>query len=231
MFTVYLITNLINGKMYVGQTRKTALQRFQEHCWVGAKKDYFHFAIEKHGKENFVVDILGTYETSDQVNLAECTWILLLRTWDRKIGYNSTFGGEHGATPTDEVKQILAEKATGRLHSLETKQQMSEDRKGENNPFFGKTHDPETIETARQKLKISHAGEGNYWFGKTFTEEHRASLSQTRKGKPRATPMSAETRAKLSALAQARWDERRSNPDSTRSIGKPVGPRSKPLVV
>jgi group I intron endonuclease len=38
----------------------------------------------------------------------------------------------------------------GRTHTDEVKRLMSENRKGENNPFFGKKHNPETIEKFKE---------------------------------------------------------------------------------
>ncbi len=65
---------------------------------------------------------------------------------------NRRYQAEHGNAMqdrhhTEESIELMREKATGRLHSDETKQQMSEDRKGEGNSFFGKKH---TLEARRR---------------------------------------------------------------------------------
>ena len=44
-------------------------------------------------------------------------------------------------------------------------------RKGKKNPFFGKTHSPETIEIIRNANIGLHAGEKNPMYGRTHTEE------------------------------------------------------------
>ena len=56
---IYLVTNLINSKKYIGQTTLTVQERWNRHLYDAfAKYDdfYFHKAIRKYGKENFKVE-------------------------------------------------------------------------------------------------------------------------------------------------------------------------------
>ena len=48
---IYKITNSINGKIYIGQTRQALKERFRQHC--KAKTGAISFSIKKYGKENF----------------------------------------------------------------------------------------------------------------------------------------------------------------------------------
>ena len=53
---IYLITNKINGKQYIGQTVKTVQKRWSRHLADSKNFDfYFYKAIRKYGKENFKV--------------------------------------------------------------------------------------------------------------------------------------------------------------------------------
>ena len=59
-YELYVVTNLINGKRYVGQTRTDIgyIERFDRHyhgALYGKHKSYFHKALLKYGKENFSV--------------------------------------------------------------------------------------------------------------------------------------------------------------------------------
>ena len=67
---------------------------------------------------------------------------------------------------------------------------MSEARKGEKAPFYGKHHSEET----RKKLSEARKGEKNPNYGKHLSEETRKKLSEAHKGKH----LSEETRKKIS---------------------------------
>ena len=57
---VYCITNLINGKQYVGKTTSTIEERFKEHCRDSRKercsKRPLYDAMNKYGVENFKIE-------------------------------------------------------------------------------------------------------------------------------------------------------------------------------
>lgn len=86
---IYVITNLVNGKQYVGQA-KNAMQRFKAH--LSARDDtVLHKAILKYGKNNFNLQILESQIVN--YNEREQYWIKKLETMC-PFGYNMTEGGE-----------------------------------------------------------------------------------------------------------------------------------------
>lgn len=87
---IYKITNKVNGKVYIGQTRYTIEFRWRQHLH---KKDhtYFHNAIRKYGTENFIVEILEECNYED-LNSREIYYISKFNSF--KNGYNSTIGGD-----------------------------------------------------------------------------------------------------------------------------------------
>lgn len=97
MGQIYLITNNINGKQYVGQTHHTAEERFKEHIYGRTRDDRkfccpLYMAMNKYGVENFSMCVL---EECDDTLLdeKEIYWIDKLGTFE-KNGYNATRGGK-----------------------------------------------------------------------------------------------------------------------------------------
>lgn len=87
---IYLITNMINGKMYVGQSIHPQ-KRFQEHC-NNHTHSIIHKAIQKYGKENFKLTILEKNVVN--YNEREKYWISFYNCIVPN-GYNITPGGEN----------------------------------------------------------------------------------------------------------------------------------------
>ena len=66
MGVIYKITNNINGKIYIGQTRIPESKRWQQHVWHAdndSDKDSLLLckAIKKYGKESFSREIIIIY--------------------------------------------------------------------------------------------------------------------------------------------------------------------------
>lgn len=93
---IYCITNLINGKKYIGQTTRTIEERFRDHSYqaYASENDSRPIcrAIKKYGIENFKVDQLEEVDNSS-LNEREIYWIHELQTYGEQ-GYNATKGGD-----------------------------------------------------------------------------------------------------------------------------------------
>lgn len=93
---IYLATNRITRKKYVGQTIKTKAIRWAEHCRAAAAGSPYaiHRAIRKHGAESFTVRVLKRV-TSPLLNAAEVYFIARHKAFG-PMGYSMTTGGEGG---------------------------------------------------------------------------------------------------------------------------------------
>jgi len=155
MSIIYKTTNLLNNKIYIGQSN------YNDPTYYGSGK-WLKRSIKKYGKENFRKE---TIEECNEVELneREIYWINFYQS--NKFGYNISRGGQKGWM-------------IGLKHSEETKKKISELNKGEKNSFYGKHHTEET------KRKISESNKGNASFlGKHHTEETKKRLSDLNKGK------------------------------------------------
>lgn len=87
--TIYKVTNKVNGKSYIGQTRYTPEFRWKQHQH---KQDncYFHNAIRKYGVENFTLETIEECEIKD-LDSREIFYIAKYDTFNN--GYNLTIGG------------------------------------------------------------------------------------------------------------------------------------------
>jgi group I intron endonuclease len=88
IFYVYCISNNLDGKMYIGYTKRFE-RRMREHC---KSKYYIGNAIRKHGKENFTFQKLLWFDTEAEAKDTEKCMISELNTLC-PLGYNEAEGG------------------------------------------------------------------------------------------------------------------------------------------
>ena len=87
---VYKITNRLNGKLYVGQTRQPIEKRFLQHAKARTPLDD---AMRNCGLENFTIEVIEECETQEQANKRERFWIRVLNC-KMPNGYNRSSGGK-----------------------------------------------------------------------------------------------------------------------------------------
>lgn len=87
---IYKITNRINGKIYIGQS-KNPKERFQSHCSPSSNKSPVDCAINKYGRENFDFEIIE--KDIIDYNEKEKYWIAAYNSLVPN-GYNISEGGK-----------------------------------------------------------------------------------------------------------------------------------------
>lgn len=105
---IYKTTNLLNGKIYIGQTSKTLNTKY-----LGSGKILLK-AVKKYGKYNFKREILEECNSKEQMNNREKYWIQHFDSINRNIGYNVSIGGE-GGNLGDEVNKKISESRKGQI--------------------------------------------------------------------------------------------------------------------
>lgn len=180
--------NLINGKSYVGLTRRGLDQRWKEHVRGSRRpKLYVQYAIRKHGVDCWQRVVLQECEDLSGAKLVEIMWIKRLGTFGDD-GYNGTPGGDAVGEFTEEMRKKISDAAKRRGPvSEETRRLMSEAAKNRPSPSVG------TREKLRRALK-----------GKTPSDETRQRMSEVaRRWSKRPSP-SDETRVKRSRSMQGK---------------------------
>lgn len=92
-YCVYMHTNLVNGKKYVGLTGRNVKERWLSNG-DGYKVQPFYKAIKKYGLENFSHEILASGLSKDEACELEKYYIKKYQTNEREYGYNMSTGGE-----------------------------------------------------------------------------------------------------------------------------------------
>jgi len=173
---VYITTNIVNGKQYVGDHSTNNLND----NYLGSGRPAFNNAIKKYGKENFRKKILEFFNTKKEAFDAQEKYIKLYKSHVSQNGYNISRKGGHGVKDciSEETKKKLSI-ASKNWHSIvgfseETKLQLSKSLKGKN---VGK------IRTEKQKRKYSEISSGvnNSMFGKKHTKESKEKMSKSAK--------------------------------------------------
>lgn len=149
---VYKITNTINGKVYVGQTRQKLNVRFRQHGYKTSNCSLIYRAIVKHGTQAFKIEQIHTANSQSELDQKESYFINEFNSLSPN-GYNLTSGGEGGYKRSKEtrLKLSLAGKGKSRPHTPESKAKLSAAKLGSKNPQYGRSPSEET------KRKLSEA--------------------------------------------------------------------------
>lgn len=119
-YTIYQVTNNLNGKIYVGKHQ--TLDPYDSYYGSGTA---IKNALKKHGKENFTKKVLFIFKTEEEMNNKEKE-LITEEFVKRKDTYNKSVGGEggphfKGKTHTEETRKKLSE-ASKNIPKVYTKQ-------------------------------------------------------------------------------------------------------------
>ncbi len=195
---IYKITNIIDGKCYIGQTIRSFDIRWKDHVRMAVYKKYpIQRALLKYGQEGFTREIICECSSQEELNVQEKYYVNFYNTW-APHGYNLQAGRGTGCISEETRRKksdaVRGEKHPmfGRKHSEETRKKLSLARKkrvGSKSPMFGK-HPSEELIARQMKTHcfVSPAGEiilvvGLKKFCREYTELDRAALLRVSSGK------------------------------------------------
>jgi group I intron endonuclease len=192
---IYLLKNIINGKVYIGQTWVSYHERMKNGAGYKGSQ-LMHNAIQKYGVSNFEYTTLKTVDNQNDADYWENYYINEYNSFNSEVGYNLLTGrgalGKHSET----TKIKLSEINMGHEVSEETKNKISQSlignvpwnkgkidvyaeevRKKISDSLKGHVISQET----RNKISEANSGENHPLYGKKHTEESRNKMSETRK--------------------------------------------------
>jgi group I intron endonuclease len=182
---IYLVSNKLNGKQYVGQT-------INPHLPIGHGR-ILKSAYKVHGKDNFTYEpICKGITNRASLNAIERFWISVANTVVPN-GYNIDLGGSEGSVWTDERRKAVSIARTG---------------KKLNRPLGSKSGMKGKVYPEEGKRKLSEAMKGNkFSLGVFPSEETKAKMSASQKAKAASFAVhpnagrkhSEETKAKMRA--------------------------------
>ena len=198
---IYLITNTVTGKQYVGQSLGIR-RRFVRHkraARLKLKREafYLHSSIEKHGVENFKFEVLVYADDRDYLNKLEQDAIAAFGTLSPK-GYNLDTGGGVAKTISEQTRKKMSGRTPwnkGVPATEEQKRKQSIAMMGKPSPQKGKPIPEE--QKARQSAKMK--GRTAWNKGVPMSDEQKEKL----RGGDRSYTKTAEYRAKMSAAVKA----------------------------
>lgn len=179
---VYLVTNKINGKQYVGRTVKRLEQRWAGHCCAANKGSTLplHNAIRKYGRNAFSLEVVAITRDAVELSQLEIQWIE--RTRSAIEGYNLTTGGEGaiGYKHTPEALAKMRSRLLGTKRSAEDCRKISEGQTGikkisKNNWEGIRLAQSSRVRTPEERIKI-----GSAMRGKMHSEETKLKMRESR---------------------------------------------------
>lgn len=194
LYYIYLITNKLNNKTYVGQKKlkqlKTRIVTPLTDDYMGSGK-YITRAEKKYGVENFTKETLAICYDSNIANILEIEYIFLYKSIG-KCEYNIAEGGHADSRKylSKEEKDELQRKITNALNSKDVKKRMSDSHKGKSTWNKGIPMSDESklkLKESLKKLDCSEkskkAIETRRKNGYKLSESHRLALINSHLGK------------------------------------------------
>ena len=139
---IYKITNLLNGKIYIGKDSKNNPNYFGSGVYIWR-------SIKKHGKENFVKEVICECSSKEELNEKEKYWIEEL---DSRIpnGYNISAGGESGSSGC-----IWSEESKMKLRKPLSEERKKKMKEAANRPERLEKNRSSRSEEARKNMKLA----------------------------------------------------------------------------
>jgi group I intron endonuclease len=112
---IYKIENLVNHKIYIGQSKNIHNRMLQHKNELKHRKHintHLQKAVDKYGLDNFIFEVIEKCPIS-LLDEKEVYWIEKLKSADRQYGYNSSLGGQAHRLVSDSTRKLMRENFEG----------------------------------------------------------------------------------------------------------------------
>jgi hypothetical protein len=210
--SLYIKRHMDTGLKYLGVTTK------DPYLYLGSGL-YWTAHLKAHGK-NIITCVVGVFDDIEECSKAglKCSKefnVVNSKEWANIKPENAKQGWVPGMSQTQESIRKRVLKLVGQKRTEETKQKISESRRGEKHwhhgvcgeqsHWFGRKHSEESIEKMRlaklgkkqseetvQKRREMSAGSNNPFYGRAHSEETKAKISAANMGKRQSTESKAK---------------------------------------
>ncbi len=178
---IYILHNIKNKKIYVGETKLTLEKRLEAHIRRNNLKNHnthLSRAMKKYGSENFFIQNIHTVKSGNKwlLQRLENYYILKYNSMNHSIGYNHTLKGGGGVFSKETIEKIR-KKMKGRPSPTKGIKQSPEWVEKRSKKNRGKKR----TEAQKQYLRDNFSGENSSFYGKHHKEESKKKISRTRK--------------------------------------------------
>lgn len=170
---IYLWTNLVNNKVYVGQTQNF-YDRMKQYQRGNDSERVIGKALSKYGFDNFDISVLEKDIPLNKLDEREQCWMDYYHSYDNNIGYNvcKEAGTTRGFRHSEESKKKMSQKQKEYYE-----QHPEKIRRGEDNPMFGKKASDETRAKISRSLIGNQHVKGKHWnLSEETKEKHRQNM-------------------------------------------------------
>jgi hypothetical protein len=176
IYYTYIITNLINGRRYIGDHSTNNLNDNYLGSGILLKEEQ-----KFYGKENFKIKILEFFNTKEEAYNAQKMYIKEYKTHISQGGYNKNWsGGQWPSNHSEETKIKISEAAKGRKSKRKGKklskthiENISKGMMGEKNLNHKNNITEERKKILMKNLQYDRSGKNNGMYGKKHTPESK----------------------------------------------------------
>ena len=222
---VYEITNLVNGKKYIG--KRSCKCSIEKDKYMGSGIMLIR-AQKKYGIENFRKEILKVCKDEEDAYNQERILIDIYNASKNDNYYNLAEGG-NGFTSNEvserwknkEYRNKMIESSKKMWENPEHREYMEKVMSGSNNHFYGKKHTDET----KDKIRQVHIG-NKYRLGRKHTDETKDKIRQAHIGRTYGD----DVKAKVSEASKMLWKKTEHREYMKKVMSGSNNPRAKKVI-